>query len=122
MSQRLLLVSKNTSEMYESSVHSVQEAGWCCETSSVMIQPHIFGEKQLDTATVTVQSYRDTLETFLAADSRRLCTRNVWFNKVTTCHISTGSVHILRNIFSKAIHFSIRRFFLASPNSRHEGH
>jgi len=35
---------ENPSELQESSVHSVKEAGWCGLTSSVVIHPHILGE------------------------------------------------------------------------------
>jgi hypothetical protein len=78
---------------------SVKGAEWCGVTSSVIIQPHVLGEEELDTATVTAHSYRDKLENVMAADSRRFCPRNLWFNKVTTSHTSTVSIHILQNIF-----------------------
>jgi hypothetical protein len=85
--------------MQEPSVHSVKETGWCGVTSSVIIHPQILGEEQLNTATVNAKSYQDTLENFTAADRRRLCTRNIRYNKDTTSHISTVSADILRNIF-----------------------
>lgn len=53
---------ENPSETHESSVHSVKEAGWCGVTSSDVIQTHILGEEQLDTATVNAKRYPDTLE------------------------------------------------------------
>jgi hypothetical protein len=90
---------KNSSKMQESLVHSVKKAGWCGVPSFVIIQPNILGEKQLDTTTVNAKSYQETLENFLAADRRRLYTRNIWFKKVATSHTCRVSVDILRNIF-----------------------
>jgi len=90
---------ENSSEIHESSVHSVKEAGWCGVTSSDVIQTHILGEEQLDTATVNAKRCQDTLENFMALDRCRPCARNVWFNKITTFHTSGVSVDILWNIF-----------------------
>ena len=84
--------------MHESSNHSVKEKGWWRVTPSVFIKRHILGEEQLHTATFSAKNYGGMLENFMAADWRRLCSRNIWFNKVTTSYASTVSVDILRNI------------------------
>jgi hypothetical protein len=68
-------------------------------TSSVTVQPHFLEEEQLDTATVTAQSYRETLENIMAAGSRHLYTRDIWFNKVTTSHIYLEFLYIFCETF-----------------------
>ena len=109
---------ENSSKMQESSVHSVKEEGWWGVTSFVIIQPHIFGEKQLDTTTVNAKSYQEKLENFLAADRRLLCTQNIWFKKVTTSHICRVSVDIRQHIFPERFFSRIGGMFLASRNSK----
>jgi hypothetical protein len=72
---------ENSSEMNERAVHSAKETEWCGVKSSAIIKPYIFEEEQLETATVNVEIYRDTLEKFLAAERRCQCMRNLWFKQ-----------------------------------------
>ncbi|GFG40212.1 hypothetical protein Cfor_09800 [Coptotermes formosanus] len=72
--------------MKESSVHSAKETEWCGVTSSVITQPHIFQEEQLETATANFESYRYIHENFLSAERRCLSMKNLSF-KQEDCHI-----------------------------------
>jgi hypothetical protein len=109
---------ENPSEMHESSVPSVKEAGWCGVTSSVIIQPHILGEEQLDTATVNAKRYQDTLENFMAADRRRLCCAKHMVQHGYHIQYIHSFCRYSAKHFSRTFNFSIHRYFLVYANYR----